>query len=252
LISSATAVPRRIYRRFAAYLAERGLVAVTYDYRGIGDSRPKSLKGFDARMRDWAALDVAGMVDHLRSLWAPLPLCVVGHSFGGQAVGLIPNNQKISRALLVASQSGYWRFYHSAFEQWRVRFMFEIVVPPIAKFAGHVPGWLGIGEDLPIGVFREWSSWCMKPGFFFDDPTLKETVNFTRYGGPLRAIGIDDDPWATPRAIDALVEHFTATKPERQQINPRHLGVDKIGHFGFFRPEHRDTLWREAADWLEA
>jgi predicted alpha/beta hydrolase len=28
--------------------------------------------------------------------------------------------------------------------------------------------------------------------------------------------------------------------------------VRKIGHFGFFRPEHRDTLWRDAAEWLQA
>jgi predicted alpha/beta hydrolase len=28
--------------------------------------------------------------------------------------------------------------------------------------------------------------------------------------------------------------------------------VAKIGHFGFFRPEHRDTLWRGAAEWIEA
>jgi hypothetical protein len=24
------------------------------------------------------------------------------------------------------------------------------------------------------------------------------------------------------------------------------------GHFGFFRPEHRDTLWRGAAEWIQA
>ena len=24
----------------------------------------------------------------------------------------------------------------------------------------------------------------------------------------------------------------------------------KIGHFGFFRPEHRDTLWHDASEWL--
>jgi len=32
---------------------------------------------------------------------------------------------------------------------------------------------------------------------------------------------------------------------------PRELGVKSIGHFGFFRERFRDSLWREAADWLE-
>ena len=39
LINSATAVPRKIYRGFAAYLAGRGFAALTYEYRGVGGSR---------------------------------------------------------------------------------------------------------------------------------------------------------------------------------------------------------------------
>ena len=40
LINSATAVPRKVYRGFAGYLARRGAAVLTYDYRGTGDSRP--------------------------------------------------------------------------------------------------------------------------------------------------------------------------------------------------------------------
>ena len=39
LINSATAVPRKLYRSFAGYLAKRGCAVLTYDYRGTGDSR---------------------------------------------------------------------------------------------------------------------------------------------------------------------------------------------------------------------
>ena len=35
-------------------------------------------------------------------------------------------------------------------------------------------------------------------------------------------------------------------------ITPKDAGVPKIGHFGFFKPEHRDTLWRGAAEWIQA
>ena len=41
IVSSATAVPRRFYRHFAAELAGAGYTVVTYDYRGIGDSAPE-------------------------------------------------------------------------------------------------------------------------------------------------------------------------------------------------------------------
>ena len=35
-------------------------------------------------------------------------------------------------------------------------------------------------------------------------------------------------------------------------IAPDAYAARRVGHFGFFRPEHRYTLWREAADWIEA
>src|SRR6516225_5524008 len=47
LINSATAVPRKIYRGFAAYLARRGCAVLTYDYRGIGDSRQRAVSGYN-------------------------------------------------------------------------------------------------------------------------------------------------------------------------------------------------------------
>ena len=249
LINSATAVPRKIYRGFAAYLAGQGFAVVTYDYRGIGGSRPASLRGFKVRMRDWAALDVAAAIDHMRTVWPDLPLTAIGHSFGGQALGLAPNNSEISRALFVAAQAGYWRLFHAP-EKYRVYAMLRLIGSPIARTLGYVPGKLGIGEDMPRDVFLEWTSWVMRRRYFFDDPTLGALENFPRYRGALRAICLTDDPWATPAAVDLLCSGFTGTTPERVDIRPGDAGAAKIGHFGFFRPEHRDTLWRDAAGWL--
>jgi predicted alpha/beta hydrolase len=249
LINSATAVPRKIYRGFAMYLAEQGQTVLTYDYRGVGGSRPRSLRGFPVRMRDWAALDVAAAIDHMRSVWPKLPLAVVGHSFGGQAFGLAPNNDQVSRALFVAAQAGYWRLFHSP-EKYRVYTMMRLIGAPIARVLGYVPGRLGIGEDLPRDVFLEWTGWVMRPRYFFDDATLDALENFPRYRGALRAICLTDDPWATAPAVDLLCSGFTGTVPERIDIRPADVGAAKIGHFGFFRGEHRDSLWRDAAAWL--
>ena len=249
VISSAAAVPRKIYRGFASYLAGRDFAVLTYDYRGIAGSRPRSLVGFPARMRDWAALDTSAALEVARQNWPGVPLLMVGHSFGGQAVGLVPNNTEISRALLIAAQAGYWRLFQAP-ERYRVYAMMN-AGRLITRAFGYTPGWTGIGEDLPQGVFLEWADWVMSKRYFLDDPTLAELANFPRYRGALCAIGIDDDPWATPPAIDLLLSAFTGTRPERRQIDPRATGAGPIGHFGFFRPAHRDTLWRDAADWLE-
>src|SRR5688572_17742879 len=57
VIHGATAVPQKFYWRFAKYLSNRGLRVVTYDYRGVGASKPSTLRGFRATLSDWALLD---------------------------------------------------------------------------------------------------------------------------------------------------------------------------------------------------
>jgi predicted alpha/beta hydrolase len=260
LINSAAAVPRKVYKGFAAYLARRGSVVLTYDYRGTGDSRPKavsgdkqpkSLVGFKASMSDWAALDVTAAVSWMRERYQARPLVYVGHSFGGQALGLIPNNSEVSRALLVASQAAAWRLMASP-ERYRVYAAMNYVLLPLTRIVGYAPGWAGLGMDLPKGVFEQWTNWVSSPRYLFDDAALTAVSNFPNFKGALRALCISDDPWATRPAVELLCSGFTAAKPEIISITPADAGVAKIGHLGFFRPEHRDTLWRGAAEWLEA
>lgn len=260
LINSATATPRKIYRGFASYLAGRGFVVLTYDYRGIGGSRqraikgydrPKSLVGFNVSMADWASLDITAAVTWMRERYRNLPLGYVGHSFGGQALGLLPNNDEVSRALLIAAQAGYWKLMASP-ERYRVYAQLSLVGIPLTHLLGYAPGWSGIGEDLPKDAFLQWVRWISSPRYLFDDPMLIALQNFPNYKGALCALCFSDDPWATRPAVELLCSGYTSTKPEILTVHPADIGVDRIGHFGFFRPEHRNALWRGAAEWLEA
>ncbi len=249
LITSATAVRRQYYGKFASYLTECGFSTLTFDYRGIGGSRPASLRGFHARMRDWAALDITAAVDFAEREAYGEPLLYVGHSYGGQGLGLLPNNRKVSRALFAAAQIGYWRLFPAP-EKYRAYMMLKFFGPAAAHLFGYVPGKLGLGEDLPKDAFLEWASWCMKPGYLFDDETLDTRVNFPNYRGALRGIGMSDDDWAPPIAVEKLLAGYIGTKAEHITVHPNDIGVRKIGHFGFFRELGREKLWPAAADWL--
>jgi predicted alpha/beta hydrolase len=260
LINSATAVPRKLYKGFAGYLAKRGCAVLTYDYRGTGDSRqkamtgdnqPKSLVGFSASMSDWAAQDVTAAVAWMRKRYHTLPFAYVGHSFGGQALGLIPNNAEVDRALLVASQAAHWKLM-AAPERYRIYAVMNFAGLPLSRVLGYMPGWAGLGMDLPKGVFEQWTKWVMLPRYMFDDGTLEALKNFQNFNGALRALCMTDDNWATRPAVELLCSGFTSVKPEIVSITPKDAGVRKIGHFGFFKPEHRDTLWRGAAEWIQA
>ena len=92
----------------------------------------------------------------------------------------------------------------------------------------------------------------MSERYLFTDPKLPGLSNFANYKGALRALCFSDDPWATRPAVELLCSGFSAIEPEILTIAPADVGVSKIGHFGFFRPEHRDTLWRGAAEWIQA
>jgi len=137
-------------------------------------------------------------------------------------------------------------------ERYRVFALLNFIGTPLTRLLGYAPAWSGLGEDLPKGVFLQWAHWVNSPRYFFDDATLDGLSNFPNYKGAMRAICLSDDPWATRPAVELLCSGFASIKPEILTVSPSDVGAAKLGHFGFFRAEHRDTLWRGAAEWLEA
>jgi len=245
LIMPATGVPQSYYAKFAAYLGGRGFKVLTFDYRGIGRSLEGGIRRVRARMQDWGALDGAAAFEFLDAR----RVAVVGHSFGGQALGLLPDPERISAALLVGAQSGYWRNWPLLGRAWMWPAT-HIGLPGVAHLLGYFPGArLGFGEDLPAGVALQWASWCRHPRYLVG--ALGVEAAYARVRAPLRAYAIADDPFAPLSAVHALAKLYPKARWETCTVAPRDVGVKSLGHFGFFRERFRDSLWREAADWLE-
>lgn len=248
IISAATGVRQRYYARFAGWLAARGATVVTFDYRGIGDSRPHRLRGFHARMRDWGELDLDGVLSFAHREWRGRELVSLGHSVGGQLLGLPRSNVVLSRALTIGAQSGFWGHWPGVSKLAMAGLWFGLM--PVATSAvGYFPGRLGVGEDLPAGVAHEWARWCRQPGFFTDDGV--STDGFERLAIPIQAWSFADDAFAPRRAVDWLHRLFTRAAVERVHVSPVDAGVEHIGHFGFFRTGVERSLWPRAAAFLE-
>lgn len=250
LINSATAVPRGYYDAFARFLAERGFSVVTYDYRGIGGSRPKSLARFRAHLWEWAEKDQAGALDWVSQHLKPRRLLVVGHSVGGQILGLADNNNKVDALLTVAAQDGYLGHWPRR-EQPKLALRWYVMAPVLTRVFGYLPGWVGIKEDLPAGVAREWARWCRQPGFLFHGAEERRR-GFARFDRPLLAYSFADDAFAPRPAVESLLSFYSNAQRSHRHIALREAGAESIGHFGFFRQRFQDSLWREAAEWLEA
>ncbi len=243
IVASATGVPQAFYRRFATYGALQNFDVVTFDYRGIGKSAPANLRGFTADYYDWAQKDLAALVN--RFCHPSLPLYYVGHSFGGHALGLIDNHRHLRAACLFGLGAG-WHGWMPVVEQFRVQLLWHVVAPVLTRFHGYLR-WsaLGMGENLPLGVYQQWKHWCQFPNYFFDDkryPELKQT--FAKVTIPIKAVNAIDDKWASPDSRDAFIQHYSGAPFITQDIDARTLGINEVGHMGYFR-QTASMLWPE-------
>lgn len=249
IVAGATGVPQGFYKRFALYAAAQGLEVWTLDYRGIGLSKPASLRGFTMNYLDWARLDLAALVTHVAAR-GDEPIWMVGHSYGGHAFGLLPGKERIRRFATFATGAG-WHGWMPPMERLRVFFMWRVLGPLIVRTHGYL-AWslLGMGEDLPRNVFLQWRRWCQWPRYFFDDPELPHLADeFAEVEIPIRAINATDDKWAPPASRDAFMSAYQKAELQLHTIEPSKIGMSSIGHMGYFRPQ-AETLWKQTLDWL--
>lgn len=252
LVNSATGVKRSFYDKYARFLAESGFTVITFDYRGIGDSRPSTLNKFKAFMHEWGEKDIAGVIDWIGQRYAGAKLLVVGHSVGGQVMGLAQNNTRVSAMLLVASQSGYWRLWPRP-SRYLVFIFWYAVIPVLAGLFSYLPSrFLGLGEDLPAGVAFEWASWGRDPKHVLGKNLLQTKECFNNYTSPVLAYSVANDFLAPPATVDALMTFYPNAQKTRKHITPQNLNVRHFGHFDFFREQFKESLWQESVSWLKA
>lgn len=258
VIAAATSVRCRYYARFADYLFAEGFNVITFDYRGIGESRPARLRGFKADWVDWGERDLEAALVFARSEFPNAPLDVVGHSIGGFAIGLAPSSAGLRRILTVGAQYAYWRDY-AAPQRRRMLLKWHVAMPLLTLLCGYFPakrlGWM---EDTPAGVARDWSRMrarfedSVRPGLFVAGDREADVLRrrFRQVRAPILAVGLDDDPHGTAEAMERLLAYFSASRRTHLRIAPEEMGHCAIGHFAFFHDRFRESLWPIALSWL--
>lgn len=241
VVAGATGVKRSFYDAFARLLAARGVSVLTVDYRGIGGSKPGTLRGFPATMRQWGELDLdAALRWTLREL-EPDRLLVVGHSVGGQLLGHASAADEVAAAFVVGSQSGYWRHWPLS-GRLGIFTLWHLLIPGLSRPMGYFPSpWFGLGQDLPSGVARQWAHWGRHPDYLLRDGD-DVRGRYGRIRAPLLAVALAGDRFAPEAGVRALLEMY----PKAQR---RLLLEARAGHFDWFKPG-REALWEEALQWL--
>lgn len=255
LIAPAMGVSQSYYADFAQWMAAQGWLVMSFDYRGMGASRPAamrhSLKGLEADIRTWAERDAAAALDQLASkLGDARPIHWLGHSLGGQILGLLPNRQRVARAVTVGSGSGYWRENAAVLRRY-VWWLWYVVVPLSLPLFGYFPGRrLRKVGDLPRGVMAQWRRWCLHPGYMMGEGGEALKAQYAALRTPMLSLSFTDDEFMSRRNTESLHGFYAGAQPELRRIAPQDIGERRIGHFGFFRSRFQASLWPQVSRWL--
>jgi len=252
IINPATGVLARYYHHLARFLAEHGYAVITYDYRGIGASRPPRLKGSGIRWRDWGEYDFDAVLRWARRRDASRPLSVIGHSIGGFLPGFAAAAPEIDQMLTVGAQYAYYKDYAPA-KRRQLILKWHIAMPLLTWASGYFPGRrLGWLEDLPAGVAAEWSfrRAAMETNYPANErPAL--LASFAAVRAPILAVATTDDDFATPSALRRTLDYYRSSDRSIVILKPTDLGHASIGHFGLFHARHRDDFWQALLTWLQ-
>lgn len=247
LVAAAMSAPQSYYKPFAEWLSREGYLVATFDYRGTGESREDgfrhTLRGYKADILDWANLDCGAVIEALSERAPRLPLYWVGHSLGGQILGFVPNRERIAKAITVATGSGYWLENAPALKR-RAWWLWFFVAPVVTALFGYFPGAkLRKVGDLPKGVIQQWRRWCLDPEYAVGDGEHVR-AQYAAVRTPIVSLSFADDELMSARNIESIHGFYVNAPCTMKRIAPRDIGARRIGHFGFFRREFSDSLWR--------
>ena len=126
-----------------------------------------------------------------------------------------------------------------------------MAAPAALRLFGYFPGrrLKKIG-DLPLGVMRQWRAWCLDRDYAVGVEGPEVERAFASVRAPILSLSFTDDEYMSARNTESLHGFYRNTRREMQRLDPRTVGVRRIGHFGFFRPEAAADLWPQTIAWL--
>lgn len=251
LINSATGVKQQVYFSFSKYFAELGFTVITYDYRGIGLSKPKKMKGFKSSMRIWGTLDFKAVTDFILDNFPDYKKYCVGHSVGALILGMNEDSAMFDQFIFVGTQDAYFGNLPKKVAV-TAALGFGIAVPVTTNLLGYFPAqWFGLGESLPKGSAMDWRTLIVSKK---STKKLLEKIE-NDYSSKLKqktlVIYAEDDPWVKIKGMESLMNNsYPNLQKHYREIKVSESPKKEIGHINFFRSYNR-KLWKIVLDEIQ-
>jgi predicted alpha/beta hydrolase len=245
LLCPATGITAQFYHRFNLWLAQQGYDVLCFDFRGIGDSLKGSLKDSKASIVQWGQLDISAAIETLLAQTKADKVILLGHSAGGQLLGIVPNYEKVAKVIAVSGSTGHVKGLKGR-TKLLAPVMFNMIFPLTNLTLGYgATNAIGMGENLPKAVAREWAQFCSKPGYVINaiGKTISKDQDFHQdINQPITAIWSSDDEIATEANVKDLLRLYPNANTKHIELNPAHYGHKAIGHMLMFKSSHQN-LW---------
>jgi predicted alpha/beta hydrolase len=251
MIAPATGIKQGFYNSFATFLAEHDYAVVCFDNRGVGESIKGPINEVNASLVTWGELDMPAVLDFLINEFPKQKYHLIGHSAGGQLVGLMNNAKRLTSMFNFACSSGCIRNMPLPFKFSAHFFLGFFISVSNFLFGRTQSQWVGMGEPLPRKVGQQWQKWCYGKGYV--ETEFGDEVNTHMYDDlnlhSLWAYAIDD-PIANLENVKDMIRIFPKIQSTIVKLESKAYGKKQIGHMGFFRLKNRE-LWSTALQWFE-
>ncbi|MFC4687074.1 serine aminopeptidase domain-containing protein [Epilithonimonas pallida] len=242
LINSATGVKQQIYFSFAQFFSEQGFTVITYDYRGIGLSKPDEMKGFEASMRIWGTKDYKAVTNYIKTNFPDYQKFCLGHSVGALILGMNNDSEMFDEFIFVGTQNA---FVGNLKLRTKIEAYlgFGIAQPLSTRLLGYFPAnWFGLGESLPSGSAFDWRTLILNKNS--TNKLLEKVDDFSRnLTQKVFVIRAEDDVWLTEKGVKSLLENtYPKLKPTYRLVKTSESEKGEIGHINFFR-SYNKKLW---------
>jgi predicted alpha/beta hydrolase len=243
VIASAMGVTQQYYQDMANWLVEQGYAVLTFDCRGMGESKTQALKHYQCDILDWASQDYSAALQFVIDQQSTAPIYWVGNSLGGQIFPLIDNIEQVVKVITFSAGTGYWKHNAPALRK-KVPFFWFFIVPIATTLFGYFPGKkIGIIGDLPKKVIFQWRRWCLHPDYCVGVESAEIKAKFQQVDVPLTSFFFTDDEMLSLTNIRDLHQLFGNTNKSLLEITPQSVDEKRIGHLGFFRNKFKENLW---------
>lgn len=242
IIASATGVKQHFYFKFAESLNDQGYSVLTFDYCGIERSLNTPIAQCPCKLIHWGANDLEAVLQYAFSQFPNSEIHLIGHSIGGQIIGLAPSARRAITITLVASQSGYWKHWQGL-TRYRMWGNWHFLFPLLTQLFGYLPSKKITGmENLPKGVALEWKRWGRNPDYLFG-ALPKDQIYHGQIEAKLLSISIEGDRLAPKGSVDWLTEKYAKAHQQRMHLWHNEVRGHKLGHFNIFKQPYLKEIW---------